>query len=163
MPPKHRDIGWGIGNIFGGAVEGHQAQAKQEGTARVGRGNRLADLLEQGHDGRCPELGAAIGECTVAGQGQAGVGPDEAQASRELAQDTSNRHGGVKMERNDEPDGERQCQFAMALGSEGVVGEGGGDGALRNSAVQRLDGQGLAELAFGVNLSYRESHEVTPV
>src|SRR5215203_1451540 len=85
--------------------------------------------------------GVAIGKGTLGGQRHRGIEPDEAQATSELAQDASDGDGGVKLEGNDEPDGEGQRQLALALGGDGVVGQGGGDGLLRDGAFERLDGE----------------------
>jgi hypothetical protein len=44
-----------------------------------------------------------------------------------------------------------------------VLGERSVDGASGQGTGKGVDRQGAAELALGVNLPYRESHEVAPV
>ena len=68
--PKPGGIGRGIGEILQRAIERHQAQAKEEGAAGLGGGNRLTDLLEEGDDRAGAELGTAIGGGALAGEGQ---------------------------------------------------------------------------------------------
>lgn len=127
------------------------------------RGNGVADVLEQGHHGLGAKLGTAIGEGAVGGEGQGGVEPDEAQATDELAPDAGDGDGGIQVEGNDEPEGEGQRQFALSFGGNTMLSEGMLDRALGNGLGECVDGQRLAELAFGVNRSYCESHEVAPV
>jgi hypothetical protein len=62
-----------------------------------------------------------------------------------------------------EPDGEGQGQFALSLGGDAMLVEDVRDRGVRNGLGEGVEGQRLAELAFGVNLSYCESHEVAPV
>ena len=80
MPAKDRHIGRGIGDIFHGAVNRHQAQPKEKGARRRLRGQRLTNLMKQRHQRSCTQLIPAIAQGAGASHVILRIRPDVAQA-----------------------------------------------------------------------------------
>ena len=59
MPAKDRHIGRGVGDIFHGAVNRHQAQPKEKGARRRLRRQRLTNLMKQRHQRACTQVDTA--------------------------------------------------------------------------------------------------------
>jgi hypothetical protein len=65
------------------------------------------------------------------------------------------------VQRNDQPDDQRLGQLPFTGLSCCCLLQGASDGVLGNGPAERFDRQSLAELAFGIHLTYLESHGVT--
>ncbi len=162
MAPKVRRRMRRIGHVFHDAIQCHQTQAEHKRTAGALCGNRVADRVKQRDQRPRPQLAAAIADRAGARQADSWVWPDEAQSARQFGQHRANRQAGVQMQRDHQPDHDRHGQLAFAVFARSFLCQDVRNSRVWDGATQRLDSQGAAERAFGVDLSYSESHGVTP-
>src|SRR4029453_1224646 len=162
MPSKNGDVFGRIGEVFNGAINGHQTQTKAKGARSLGRGHGATQSAEQGSQWPCPQLIAPIREGTGFGQPVVGVGPDEAETASELAHHVSDRQMSVPIDRNDHPYGHDHIKFALALGLDALLLQHRFDGIEGHGSLQGLYCQRVTEFALGFDLAEGVSHEVAP-
>ncbi len=63
----------------------------------------MTNLVEERDHRTCAQLLASVGQ---GASGYIGVGPEQAQTARQLAEDPADRDGGKQMQGDDQPDGQ---------------------------------------------------------
>jgi hypothetical protein len=162
LAPEGRSVGRGIWDILDRAIDRHQAQPKAERAQRLGRGNGLGEARVQQGPGPHPALVAAVDERARPRQAIGRIRPDEAQALGEFAQHVAQRQVRGQVHGDERPDRHFRGQLTGALAKAVAVHQHRLAHLPWHNALQGVHGQFPAEVALGVHLTYRVSHEVAP-
>src|SRR6266536_5599282 len=154
-----------VRQVFGVAIDGHQAQTPEEGAARLQRGHGLAEAAKQRPYRSHSQLVAAIAQGALAWQERAAVRfrrPQEAQGVGQPVEDCLQRHRGEEAHPDNEEESQLQVQFALPQRAGATLGEHGGHRLARIDLGEYVQAQLGQELARWVHIAYSKGHEVAP-
>ena len=160
VAPERGGVGRRVGHVLRGPVDGHQAQAIQEGPFRLRGGQRAAHPVEQGHQRPGPQLIASVGERTRRGRRHLRIRPDEAQPAADLAQHITQRDVGVQVHGNQGEDHHHHSHLALPLLHRPFLLQHGLNRRTRHALTDRLQGHRAAQLAPLRDLPYSVPHEM---
>jgi hypothetical protein len=152
----------GIRHIFGRAIDSHKPQSEQEGARGSRSGHRLTNPMKQIHNGASPQTVPRLADSTLVGNYEGRVGPNQAQPFEQPYQDLVQ---GLVTEQI-HTDDEQQCELSRELTSPLLFHSHVCHDALNhrawNHSLYSCKGDIVGEFGFLGDVSYHESHRVTP-
>jgi hypothetical protein len=155
-------IGWGIIDIFQGAIDGHQPQAKGEGARRVFGGQRHTRLFKEGAQEPHAELFAPIGPGRACGQRLGLFLAQPALSTTELEEDRAQAVAQIQVPTDEHPDHQHHRQLAGtgALATEGL--DELLDALAGKELFQDRPREAVTEFVRAGQLRYSKGHEESP-